>query len=66
MVQARVQILDVRENGRKGGSNSFLGGECKEPNVVGKVMNYTEHVFGPPPGPVSLSGSKMSELNARK
>jgi hypothetical protein len=47
-VQAIVQVTYVRENGRKAGNNGFLGGECKEPNVVGKVINYTEHVLGFP------------------
>jgi hypothetical protein len=41
-VHPGVQVHDVRENGRKGGNNSFLGWECKEPNVVGKVINCTE------------------------
>jgi hypothetical protein len=42
MVQARVQVPDVRENGRNVRSNNYRGWECKEPNVDGKVINYTE------------------------
>jgi hypothetical protein len=47
-MHARVKFHYVRENGRKGGNNCFRGWECKEPNVVGKVIIYTEYVFGSP------------------
>jgi hypothetical protein len=60
--QARVQNPYVREDRRKSGGNCFLGWKCKEPNIVENVINYTKHVFGSP-GPVSLSGPKMSKLD---
>jgi hypothetical protein len=46
--QARVQVPDVCEDGGHSGNNSFLCWECKEPNIVGKVINYTKQVFGSP------------------
>jgi hypothetical protein len=51
MVKLSVQVPDVGENKRKGGNNYFPGWECKEPNVIRKVINYTKHVLGyPRPG----------------
>jgi hypothetical protein len=47
-VHARVQAFDVGENRRKSGNNCFLGWKCKEPNVIGKIIDYTKHVFGSP------------------
>jgi hypothetical protein len=46
--QARVQVLDVCEDGGHNGNKCFLRWECKEPNIVGKVINYTKQVFGFP------------------
>jgi hypothetical protein len=38
---ARVQVPYVSEDGGHSGSNCFLRWECKEPTIVGKVINYT-------------------------
>jgi hypothetical protein len=35
----------MSEDGRKSGDNCFFGWECKEPSILGKVINYTKHVF---------------------
>jgi hypothetical protein len=62
MMQARVQVHDVGENIIYSGDLYFLGGECKEPNVIRDAINYTEK-FLALPGPISFSGPKMLELN---
>jgi hypothetical protein len=49
MVKLSVQVPDVGENRRKNRNKCFLGWECKVPNVIRKVMNYTKYVFGSPP-----------------
>jgi hypothetical protein len=48
MVHARVQVPYVYEDGRNSGDTCFLGWEFKDPNVVGRVINYTKNVFGSP------------------
>jgi hypothetical protein len=47
-VKVSVQVPDVGGNKIKSGNNCFLGWECKGPNVVRKVINYTKQVFGSP------------------
>jgi hypothetical protein len=43
-----VQVPDVSEKRGKSRNNCLFGRECKEPNIVREIINYTEQVLGAP------------------
>jgi len=43
-----VQVPDVSEKRGKSRNNCLFGWECKEPNIIREVINYTDQVFSSP------------------